>query len=74
LRPEGILVLGHQDNDPLVAAALGLPRPHKGDFVSARVIPARSDRQDPIAVIRGEGWALAQPRDPVVAAPELPRH
>jgi Restriction endonuclease NaeI len=74
LQAEGIVVLGHQDNDPLVAAALGLPVPRKGEFVSARVTPARDDRDDPVAVIDGERWALARPGDPVVAAPMIPRH
>lgn len=53
LRPEGILVLGHQDDDPRVAAALGLPVPKKGEFVSGRVIPARDDRDDPVCPFRG---------------------
>ena len=69
LRPEGILVLGHQDNDPYVAAALGLPVPKKGEFVSGRVVQARDDRDDPVCVIEGEHWALARPGDPVVPAP-----
>lgn len=73
LRPEGILVLGHQENDPLVAEALGLPVPKKGEFISARVVPARDDRHDPVAVIEGNHWALARPEDPVVAAPVVPR-
>jgi hypothetical protein len=73
LRPDGILVLGHQDNDPDVAAALGLPVPKKGELVSGRVIPARGDRNDPVATIEGEGWALARPDDPIVAAPIVPR-
>ncbi|MDQ2812855.1 MAG: restriction endonuclease [Actinomycetota bacterium] len=73
LRPEGILVLGHQDNDPNVAAALGLPVPRKGELVSGRVIPARDDRNDVTAVIEGHRWALARPDDPVVAAPVVPR-
>jgi hypothetical protein len=73
LRPEGILVLGHQDSDPLVAAALGLPVPHKGEFVSARVVPARPDRDDSVAVIDGRAWALARPGDPQTPAPEIPR-
>jgi Restriction endonuclease NaeI len=73
LRPEGILVLGHQDNDPLVAAALGLPIPTKGEFISARVVPGRDDREDPVAMIEGRPWALARPTDPVFAAPEIPR-
>ncbi len=73
LRHEGILVLGHQDNDPLVAAALGLPVPKKGEFVSGRVVLARDDRDDPVAIIDGEHWALARPEDPVVSAPIVPR-
>jgi Restriction endonuclease NaeI len=73
LRPEGVLVLGHQDNDPNVAAALGLPIPKKGELVSGRVILARNDRNDAAAIIEGECWALARPYDPVVAAPIVPR-
>jgi hypothetical protein len=73
LRPEGVLVLGHQDNDPLVAAALGLPVPRKGEFVSARVVPAHDDRDDPVAVIDGQAWALARPGDPQVPAPVIRR-
>ncbi len=69
LRPEGILVLGHQENDPLVAAALGLAVPKKGEFISARVVPARNDHDGPVAVILGKPWALAQPGDPLSAAP-----
>jgi Restriction endonuclease NaeI len=73
LAPEGILVLGHQESDPVVAAALGLPVPQKGEFISARVVPARDDRDDPSAVIEGERWALARPGDPVCPAPAVPR-
>jgi hypothetical protein len=75
LQSEGILVLGHQDNDPLVAAALGLPVPRKGEFVSARVVPASDDRTStyPVAVIGGRPWALARPGDPQVPAPVIPR-
>jgi hypothetical protein len=73
LQPEGILVLGHQDSDPVVAAALGLPVPRKGEFVSARVVPAHDDRDDPVAVIGGRPWALARPGDPRTPAPVIPR-
>jgi len=73
LRPEGILVLGHQENDPVVAAALGLPVPQKGEFISARVLPALAGRDDPVAVIEGKRWALARPGDPVCPAPAVPR-
>jgi Restriction endonuclease NaeI len=73
LQSEGILVLGHQDNDPSVASALGLPVPRKGEFVSAQVVPARADRDDPVAVINGESWALARPDDASTPAPVMPR-
>lgn len=73
LRAEGILVLGHQDNDPWVASQLGLPVPRKGQFVSARVTPARHDRFAPMVVINGEGWMVASEGDPVVEAPEITR-
>ncbi|MGZ6800872.1 MAG: NaeI family type II restriction endonuclease [Mycobacteriaceae bacterium] len=45
LRPRGIVVLGHQENHPLVARALGLPRPEKGEWVSVRLV--RVDEEDP---------------------------
>lgn len=73
LQPEGILVLGHQDNDPMVAAALGLPIPHKGEFVAVRVVHARDDRTDPVAVIGNNSWAVAHKIDPMVIAPDVPR-
>jgi Restriction endonuclease NaeI len=73
LRPEGILVLGHQEGDPRVAAELGLPVPHKGEFVSARVVPAVAGRSDPVTVIDELAWAVARTGDPVVAAPVVPR-
>jgi Restriction endonuclease NaeI len=70
---EGILVLGHQERDPMVAEALGLPVPRKGDFVSARVVPAKPGFAGPVAVIEAGGWRLASEDDPVVAAPIMPR-
>lgn len=73
LRPEGILVLGHQDNDPDVAEALGLPRPHKGEFISVRVVPIDQHDNRIAAEIEGTRWAVASDTEPVVAAPEIPR-
>lgn len=73
LRAEGILVLGHQDNDPQVAADLGLPVPRKGELVAARVVPVHPDRNDPVAEINGELWAVAQPDDQIVVAPVVAR-
>ncbi|WBP93200.1 NaeI family type II restriction endonuclease [Mycolicibacterium neoaurum] len=73
LRPEGIIVLGHQGNDPLVAASLGLPVPRKGELVAARVVQALPGRSDPTAEICGQLWAVARPGDAVVPAPEVGR-
>jgi hypothetical protein len=69
---EGFLVLGHQEQDPEVAEALGLPRPSKGQFVSVRVHPA--DAQDsPNVEIGGTRWRIARWNDPPVSAPALKR-
>jgi hypothetical protein len=70
---EGILVLGHQEDDPLVAAALGLPVPRKGEFISVRVVPAEAAYAGPAAEIGGSDWRVAGPTDPVVPAPEMRR-
>lgn len=69
---EGFLILGHQEQDPEVAAALGLPRPSKGQFVSVRVHPAEPDDY-PVAEIRGRYWRIARDDDPPVIAPKLRR-
>jgi hypothetical protein len=73
LGKEGILVLGHQDPDPKVARALGLPDTSKGNFVSVRVVPAQPDYPGPSFGLDGARWRVADPDDPVVPAPSLPR-
>lgn len=73
LQPSGILVLGHQENDPLVARDLGLPVPKKGEFVSARVVPCEPTDGMDAAEIAGTYWRLAERGDPVVVAPTIPR-
>lgn len=72
LRPEGILVLGHQDFDPGIAASLGLPRPDKGQFISVRVAPA-SETDEHVAHIGGQSWRVATAADPAASAPVVPR-
>jgi len=37
------------------------------------VVPAREDRDDPVAVIEDRAWAVARPGDPQVPAPVIPR-
>jgi hypothetical protein len=39
LRAEGIVIFGDYASDQVLAAALGLPRPGPGEFVSARLVP-----------------------------------
>lgn len=73
LRAEGILVLGHQENDPLVARDLGLMIPAKGQFISARVAPCSPSADTDSAEIDGRHWRLAEAADPLVSAPLIPR-
>lgn len=72
LGKEGFLILGHQEQDPEVAEALGLPRPEKGQFVSIRVHPARTG-DAPVAEIDGVPWRMAHEDDEAVLAPQLRR-
>jgi Restriction endonuclease NaeI len=74
LRGKGILVLGHQDNDPFVARALGLDVPKKGEFISVRVVPAPEPRDErPAAEIEGRYWVVARDDESSVPAPVVPR-
>jgi hypothetical protein len=73
LRAEGIVILGHQDRDPTVAAALALPVPRKGEFVAARLTQAHAMEGRPTVDIDGTTWAVAGPDDPIVAAPAILR-
>lgn len=68
LQPEGILVLGHQDSHPGIAATLGLPVPAKGEWVSARVVPTGSPGPG-VAAVRGRLWRLATPEDEIQPGP-----
>lgn len=72
LAAEGILVLGHQNDSPRIAAELGLPVPDKGEFVSARIVraPAKDDGR-PACVIDGLPYVIALPCEPPEAAPPI---
>lgn len=71
LRPEGILVLGHQGDHPRVARSLGLAVPAKGQWVSARVVAREPGRDVPYVTIRRTDYRLALPEDPREPAPLL---
>ena len=69
LGDEGILVLGHQEADPNIARALGLPLPAKGEFVSCRVVRAAAGSGR--SVWLGDGWwRLAEPDDEPSPGPD----
>lgn len=70
-----LLVLGHQDSAPHVAAALGLPVPLKGEFVSARVVEVGDNGAGtgPTARIAIGTWRVAMFTDSIGAAPLVPR-
>src|SRR6202167_3157453 len=78
LRGEGIVIFGDYAGDQVLAAALGLPRPGPGEFVSARL--ARRSRAavgggslERCIRLDGADWVLAGPADPLEPAPGLPR-
>lgn len=72
LRNEGIVILGHYHPQPEIAAALGLPSPRAGTFVSHRLAPMETGELGAGAEIGGGRWRLAGPGDPVSMAPVLP--
>ncbi|MFE1837260.1 NaeI family type II restriction endonuclease [Streptomyces sviceus] len=75
LRPEGIVVLGHQESHPHVAHALGMPVPIKGEWSSPASFLSHLTMRRPNS-LDGQFWARARGRellhpepDP---APDLP--
>ena len=77
LRDEGIVIFGDYAGDQVLAAALGLPRPGPGEFVSARLAPRPAGPGDRVYArsirLAGADWLLASAADPAAAAPALPR-
>lgn len=72
LKPEGILILGQYESHVRIATQLNLPRPGKGDFVSARVVSA-SNPGEGVAIIGNSLWRVASDQDKVEPAPDLPK-
>jgi hypothetical protein len=80
LRPEGILIFGHQSGHIQVARELGIDAqpgieqlPGKGEFIAARVIAVAPNDPRPKALLEGRCWALARPHEPSTPGPTLPR-
>ncbi|MDP0398837.1 NaeI family type II restriction endonuclease [Tsukamurella strandjordii] len=72
LAPEGIVILGPYQAHAEIATDLGLPRPGRSQFVSARVTPSSVGDDRPSASIDGTYWRVATGTDQVVHAPLLP--
>lgn len=73
LRAEGIVILGHQDSHPAIAAALKLPVPFKGEWIAVRVTQVSEADTRPCCILNGQRWAVAQDDEPTAIAPELPK-
>lgn len=69
---EGIVIFGHYAPHPEWCETLGLPRPVKGTFVSARLAEWHPAAPENYVTIEGRRWRCARGDDPVVVAPRLP--
>lgn len=72
LRSSGVVIFGHYQPHPGMAERLGLPAPHVGQFVSARLSQRLPGDDGPGIELGGTTWRLASGGDPVVDAPRLP--
>lgn len=71
LRPEGIIILGHEKAHQRIASSLGLPEPSKGSWIATRVAPASETRGR--FFLDGRWWKKATASDPEVAGPGFPK-
>lgn len=72
LQPEGIVVLGHLKQGPIVARDLNLPPFDKGEFVSVRLTELHeSDSTRPTTIINNRTYAVAMPFEPIIVAPHI---
>ncbi|MEV0971233.1 NaeI family type II restriction endonuclease [Microtetraspora glauca] len=73
LRSEGIVIFGQYRNHAQAAAALGLPSPGPGEFVSAHLARRRAHHAEaPYLELDGEQWVVATAGDPIEQVPLLP--
>ncbi|GGP49536.1 hypothetical protein GCM10010287_35340 [Streptomyces variabilis] len=74
LRQEGIVIAGPYTKHRDIARRVGAMVPQRGEFVSFRVAEAMPHHGDrPRVELEGREWVLADPSDPVVIAPRLPK-
>jgi hypothetical protein len=74
LRPEGYVVLGHQEAHPMLARLLGLTVPVKGEWISTKLTSVDRSDPRPKALVDFRWWSVAGTGDLRVEAPMLPRH
>lgn len=75
LRKDGFLIMGDYASHQKIARQLGLVPPREGEFVSARVVPARPHHTAERRVFLDDGWwVLASSEDPEEKGPLLPKH
>ncbi|MGW4645093.1 NaeI family type II restriction endonuclease [Kitasatospora sp. NPDC004289] len=70
LRPEGIVILGHQGDHPRIARDLGLAVPRKGEWTAVRLV-ASEDQSRAGVVIAGTRHSVALPGETGAPAPEV---
>lgn len=68
LAPEGIVVLGHQNDHPGIARDLGLPVPRKGEWIAVRLVPDLRDGR-PVSVVNGQRSVVARENEPIHPLP-----
>jgi hypothetical protein len=74
LREDGIIVLGHETPHRRIAESLGLPEPHKGSWISTRIVPAADSAfKEGGFFLDGQWWISASETDDKVAAPAFPK-
>ncbi|WP_347177341.1 NaeI family type II restriction endonuclease [Glycomyces sp. L485] len=59
LAGEGIAILGHQEQHPIIAKTLELPVPRKGEWISVRLVPDVGDGR-PFVMLAGKRRVVAQ--------------
>lgn len=64
LRKDGIVILGHQDAHPMIAARLGLPAPVKGEWIAARIVSVPETDTRRFVELYGQRWAIARHDEP----------
>jgi Restriction endonuclease NaeI len=73
LRPEGIVIIGQYESHRRIAQTLAMPVPGPGESVSVRLARRRPCHAAlPFVTLDSGDWVVAQPDDPVEAAPILP--